>query len=204
MTTNIYIIKLNQNKYYIGHAINLEQRLNDHADGKISKYTQKYKPLNIKKIIPDANPKYLDKYVIKYMEKYGMNSVRGGSFDNEILGKEQIKYLKSVGIKEEKQNLREEKQNLREEKQNLKEEKSSRQPAPSRSSKFEYEEPILSLQEQQLLEQQKYKEELMEQPKHIVQRRRPEGSLVFLISISAWLFVSVDKMISKMLKAIKP
>lgn len=166
MTTNIYIIRLEQNKYYIGHAINLEQRLNDHAEGKISKYTQKYRPLSIKKIIPDANAIHLDKYVVKYMEKYGMNSVRGGSFDNEILGKEQIKYLKSVGIKEEKQNLREEK-----------EQSSYSKPIPSRSSKFEYEEPVLSLQEQQLLEQQKYKEELMEQPKHIVQRRRPEGSL---------------------------
>jgi len=157
MTTNIYIIRLEQNKYYIGHAINLEQRLNDHAEGKISKFTQKYRPLSIKKIIPDANAIHLDKYIVKYMEKYGMNSVRGGSFDNEILNKEQIKYLKSVGIKEEKQNLPESKIKI---------------------AKFQYEEePVLSLQEQQLREQQKYKEELMEQPKNIVQRRRPESSL---------------------------
>ena len=143
MTTNIYIIKLNQNKYYIGHAINLEQRLNDHAEGKISKYTQKYKPLNIKKIIPDANPKYLDKYVIKYMEKYGMNSVRGGSFENEILSKEQIKYLISQGIKKPSEDVR----------------------VP------------LSLAEQQNLEQRQYKEDIMQQPNQLMQRRRPESSL---------------------------
>jgi hypothetical protein len=143
MTTNIYIIRLEQNKYYIGEAINLEKRLNEHAEGKISSYTLKYKPINIKKIIPDSNPKHLDKYIVKYMSKYGMNSVRGGSFENEILNKEQIQYLINNGVKVEKQ---------------------------------ETKQSGISLQEQQMLEQKKYREEIMQQPEQVMQRRRPEST----------------------------
>jgi len=155
MTTNIYIIRLEQNKYFIGEAVNLEKRLKDHSEGKVSQYTNIYRPISIKKIIPDSNPKHLDKYVIKYMEKYGMNMVRGGSFENEILTKEQIKYLKSQGIKEQQQ------QSITQEQQKQK----------------SYEQPTLTLQEQQMIEQQLYQEEILQQPKQIMQRRRPESSL---------------------------
>jgi len=155
MTTNIYILRLEQNKYFIGEAVNLEKRLKDHSEGKVSQYTNIYRPISIKKIIPDSNPKHLDKYVIKYMEKYGMNMVRGGSFENEILTKEQIKYLKSQGIKEQQQ------QSITQEQQKQK----------------SYEQPTLTLQEQQMIEQQLYQEEILQQPKQIMQRRRPESSL---------------------------
>lgn len=158
MTTNIYIIRLEQNKYFIGEAINLEKRLKEHSEGKVAQYTNIYRPINIKKIIPDSNPKHLDKYVVKYMEKYGMNSVRGGSFQNEILTKDQIKYLKSQGVKEQKQ------QHQQQQQQQQHQQKLN-------------EPPTLSLQEQQMIEQELYQEEIMKQPQQIMQRRRPESSL---------------------------
>jgi hypothetical protein len=156
MTTNIYIIRLEQNKYFIGEAVNLEKRLKDHSEGKVSQYTNIYRPISIKKIIPDSNPKHLDKYVIKYMEKYGMNMVRGGSFDNEVLSKDQIKYLKSQGVKEPQQQKQQQKQ---------------------QQTQKSYEQPTLSLQEQQMIEQELYQQEIMQQPQKIMQRRRPESSL---------------------------
>ena len=50
--------------------------------GKGSKWTQKYTPI---KVITTYKIKDLhdeDKITIKYMEKYGINNVRGGSFCN--------------------------------------------------------------------------------------------------------------------------
>jgi len=105
MTSNIYIIKLANDKYYIGEAVNVEKKLNEHASGTASKYTSKYKPTNIKKVIPKSDPSHVNKYILKYMIKYGMNSVRGGSFENEILNLEQIKYLNKCGIKQKEKEI---------------------------------------------------------------------------------------------------
>jgi hypothetical protein len=156
MTTNIYVIKLQHDKYYIGHAVNLEKRLNEHAEGTASKYTRKYKPINIKKIIPDSDPKHLDKYVMTYMDKYGMNSVRGGSFEDEILTRDRISFLVSQGIEENKNK--------------------DKHKSKEKVKEINYDDQ-LSLQEKQMLDQLKYKEEIMQQPEQIMQRRRPESSL---------------------------
>ena len=85
MNTNIYILKLECNKFYVGKTDNLEKRSLEHYNGTASTYTKKYKPLSIEKIIPNASPFDEDKYTIEYMGKYGIDNVRGGIYVTEAL-----------------------------------------------------------------------------------------------------------------------
>ena len=90
MTTNIYILKLEKNKYYVGKTNDLEKRKEAHINGSASLWTKKYKPLSIEKIIPNASPYDEDKYTIEYMSKYGIDHVRGGIYVTELLDELQI------------------------------------------------------------------------------------------------------------------
>jgi len=76
----IYILELENNKYYIGKTQNPDIRINQHNNLSGSRWTLKHKPVKILKVIPDCNNFDEDKYTIMYMEKYGINNVRGGSF----------------------------------------------------------------------------------------------------------------------------
>jgi len=76
----IYVLKLQQNKYYIGKTNNPQYRIEDHVNSQGSSWTVKYPPTNIHQIIPDCDEFDEDKYTIKYMKEKGIDNVRGGSF----------------------------------------------------------------------------------------------------------------------------
>lgn len=78
--STIYILKLKNNKYYVGRTDNIDKRYEKHLNGKGSKWTKKYKPIKILKIIKDCSSFNEDKYVKMYMSKYGIDNVRGGSY----------------------------------------------------------------------------------------------------------------------------
>jgi predicted GIY-YIG superfamily endonuclease len=80
MSTNIYILKLQGDRYYIGKSNDVMKRYGEHLSGKGSAWTQKYKPIGVEKIIEKASPFDEDKYVKEYMSKYGMDKVRGGTY----------------------------------------------------------------------------------------------------------------------------
>lgn len=75
----IYVLKLNNNKYYVGKTDNPKFRLESHFNTNHSEWTKKYKP--IKYIELKKGDKYdEDKFTIKYMNLYGIDNVRGGSY----------------------------------------------------------------------------------------------------------------------------
>ena len=76
----IYALQLEEEKYYIGKTNNPYFRLDNHFNSNGSEWTKKYKPLLVFELIPNCDDYDEDKYTIKYMEKYGINNVRGGSF----------------------------------------------------------------------------------------------------------------------------
>ena len=82
---SVYILKLKQGKYYVGKSINPLKRFQEHLDGKGAVFTKKYQPLNIEKIYENVCSYDEDKYVKKYMYKYGIDNVRGGSYCNDTL-----------------------------------------------------------------------------------------------------------------------
>lgn len=79
---HIYILKLKENKYYIGKTKNIEKRWNDHIAGNGSGWTKKYKPISLIKTVLSTSYFDEDKYVKEYMSKYGIKNVRGGTYSN--------------------------------------------------------------------------------------------------------------------------
>ena len=92
----IYILQLDKDKYYIGKTNNPDFRLEQHRNSNGSTWTKKYKPISVIDILPNCDDYDEDKYTIKYMEKYGVNNVRGGSFCEIKLSNENIMTLKQM------------------------------------------------------------------------------------------------------------
>lgn len=76
----IYIIKLEKGKYYIGKTNNPQFRLEQHFNSVGSEWTKLYKPIKVIELKPNCEDYDEDKITIQYMDKYGINNVRGGSF----------------------------------------------------------------------------------------------------------------------------
>jgi len=81
----IYVLKLEKNKYYVGKTNDSKERIKSHMNNLGSEYTKKYKPIGIEQIINSCDDYDEDKYVRIYMDKYGIDNVRGGTFCNEHL-----------------------------------------------------------------------------------------------------------------------
>jgi hypothetical protein len=89
----IYALQLQSGKYYIGKTNYPQFRLEDHFNSHGSAWTQKYKPMEVLELIPDCDDYDEDKYTLKYMDKYGIDNVRGGSFVSVTLDKSTIDHL---------------------------------------------------------------------------------------------------------------
>jgi len=92
----IYILELENKKYYIGKTVNPEFRLEQHFNSFGSQWTKKYKPKKVLKIIPNCDDYDEDKYTKIYMDKYGINNVRGGSYVQIKLDKVTIDSLEKM------------------------------------------------------------------------------------------------------------
>jgi predicted GIY-YIG superfamily endonuclease len=84
-TTNIYILSLESDKFYVGKSAHVMERYQQHIDGEGSSWTRKYKPTAIIKVIEDASPFDEDRITKEWMAKYGIDNVRGGSYSSERL-----------------------------------------------------------------------------------------------------------------------
>jgi hypothetical protein len=92
----IYALELSEGKYYIGKTTQPGFRIEQHFHLNGSTWTTKYPPLRVIEIIPDCDDYDEDKYTRKYMDKYGIDNVRGGSFCEEILEENTIKMLEKM------------------------------------------------------------------------------------------------------------
>ena len=96
MAINIYILLLQQNKYYVGRTDKAlpEDRIINHFSGKGSKWTQLYNPIDILEVITNCTPRHEDYYTKLYMDQYGEDNVRGGSYCAIELTADQKYFLK--------------------------------------------------------------------------------------------------------------
>lgn len=78
----IYVLELEQGKYYVGRTIDVKKRWKEHKLGIGAKWTKIYKPKQIIDIKYNADCFDEDKYVKIYMDKYGIDNVRGGSYSS--------------------------------------------------------------------------------------------------------------------------
>jgi len=92
----IYILNLAQNKFYVGKTDKPKFRLDSHFKNGGCAWTKKYKPIQILGLFPDCDDFDEDKYTLKYMSKYGVDNVRGGSFCQTTLSKENINTIERM------------------------------------------------------------------------------------------------------------
>ncbi len=92
----IYILELENNKYYVGKTNNIDVRIEEHFNNNGASWTKKYKPIRILEIIPDCDNFDEDKYVLKMMNEKGICNVRGGSFVTIKLSDENINLINRI------------------------------------------------------------------------------------------------------------
>ena len=92
----IYILNLAQNKFYVGKTDKPKFRLDSHFKNGGCAWTKKYKPIQILGLFPDCDDFDEDKYTLKYMSKYGIDNVRGGSFCQTTLSRENINTIERM------------------------------------------------------------------------------------------------------------
>uniref|UniRef100_A0A6C0AD24 GIY-YIG domain-containing protein n=1 Tax=viral metagenome TaxID=1070528 RepID=A0A6C0AD24_9ZZZZ len=91
----VYILKLETDKYYIGRTTkNVYERVLDHSKGEAGYWTKIYKPKELIDFKPNADKFDVDLYVKKYMDKYGINNVRGGTYSSPKLTNEKYNVLR--------------------------------------------------------------------------------------------------------------
>ena len=91
---NLYILKCKNNKYYIGTTtLNTTKRLTQHMSGRGSAWTKKHPPLWIEKEITNCDKYDEDKWTKIYMDKYGIDNVRGGSYSQISLPSNMVNLL---------------------------------------------------------------------------------------------------------------
>jgi predicted GIY-YIG superfamily endonuclease len=91
--TNIYILRLEGGKYYVGKSSNVTERYMQHLSGKGSAWTKKYKPVQLLKTITNVSHFEEDRYVKEYMSKFGIDNVRGGAYVIDKLNEQDIDTL---------------------------------------------------------------------------------------------------------------
>jgi len=94
----IYVLRLENNKYYVGQTINIEERFKYHLKGKLSsEWTKLNKPIEIIEVIETrfkeiSEAMFLENSItIESMKKYGWENVRGGDFTT--LDVEKLRFL---------------------------------------------------------------------------------------------------------------
>lgn len=80
---SIYILKLENNKWYIGKTANIHERIQQHLNGCGAEWTKLYKPIRplqykVKELTSLCDEDYITE---QYMLKYGIPNVRGGSYN---------------------------------------------------------------------------------------------------------------------------
>ncbi len=76
----IYLIECDNGKYYVGKTNNCKSRYKQHCNHKGSIWTRRYKPLRLLEVNVSSDGFDEDKYTKIYMNKYGIDNVRGGSY----------------------------------------------------------------------------------------------------------------------------
>ena len=92
----IYTLQLEQGKYYVGKTNNPQFRLESHFNSNGSEWTKIYKPIRLMELKPNCDDYDEDKITRQYMDKYGIQNVRGGSFVSVNLSNDTINVLNNM------------------------------------------------------------------------------------------------------------
>lgn len=76
----VYVLKLLQDKYYVGFTQNLDKRIEAHRGGNGAVWTKKYPMVEVMEYFEDVVFDMENEITQKYMGQYGWQNVRGGHY----------------------------------------------------------------------------------------------------------------------------
>lgn len=83
----VFILLLKKNKYFVSMCHDPNKDINKYFEGYGPKWIIKYKPIKIVEIIHPCDIFDIDKHTKRYMAKYGISNVRGGTYTDLYLTK---------------------------------------------------------------------------------------------------------------------
>ncbi len=92
--STLYILQLEDGKWYIGKTDNIQKRFEQHKNGYGSAWTRLYKPIKISETRPIISIHDENNVTKDCMKIYGIDNVRGGSYTQEELEEYQYECLK--------------------------------------------------------------------------------------------------------------
>jgi predicted GIY-YIG superfamily endonuclease len=87
----IYVLKLVEDRYYVGRTSNILRRIKEHFTEDGAVYTKKYKPLKVIEIEEEKSNDHERIKTLSTMEKYGWEKVRGYCWCSLLIKKPKIK-----------------------------------------------------------------------------------------------------------------
>ena len=104
---NIYVLKLEGEKYYVGKTNHTFQRFNQHATGSGAKWTKKFPVVDLHAFHPNMKDSDENKLTIQMMQNYGVKNVRGGSWTKVDMTNREIQALENkVSLRKKTRNYR--------------------------------------------------------------------------------------------------
>ncbi|CAF0801514.1 unnamed protein product [Rotaria sp. Silwood1] len=93
----IYVLKCEHGKYYVGQTSDIDRRFAEHLDGEYgSEWTRLHKPLEIIEIKDIENQFDEMNKTLEYMDQYGINNVRGAQWSNIYLTQDQQSAIRAA------------------------------------------------------------------------------------------------------------
>jgi len=91
----VYVLALQQGRFYVGKSANVELRLENHFSGNGSAWTKKYPPVKVLELLHQDhdNPLLEDTKTEELMMKHGIDKVRGGSYSSLVLEGTQVAFV---------------------------------------------------------------------------------------------------------------
>ena len=92
----IYTLKLTHGKYYVGKTNQPISRILQHFTKSGSGWTKRFHPVEIMEVMSHCNDFDEDRVTLQYMDKYGIDNVRGGSFVKMKLSESEKKVIQTM------------------------------------------------------------------------------------------------------------
>ncbi len=100
---SIYVLALEHGKYYVGYSEDVETRINQHKAGNGSEWTKLHHPIKTICVVKAGDENHERNMTLKYMEKCGVENVRGAGYSQCVLPESTKKAIEAILAERDKQ-----------------------------------------------------------------------------------------------------